>query len=269
MSNISLWKKANYAARIEYVIDNMIREFDISKANISVLRDANILSEEQYQYYLRSPRMERQVAIGKLQGSNPEITNILKDGITNAKKVFMFSNSIQDSEILYIRNDAIAVIGPRVINNLIITDRVSFRESARYSSFYRFNAIDMLYFYDQVTNTERLDLKGLGDEGVALHRPFMLDFLCELFYCAQIDGIQQAIPLIQNFHKNYVNMDLPIEYYRELNSQSKYKLLSDTSMYSSVYLDYATEYHKRYLDMSYNEALLRHFNRIFASIYFR
>lgn len=265
----TLWQKANYAAKIQYVIDSTIREFDISKANISVLRDANVLTEDQYQYYLKAPRMERQIVIGKLQGSDSRITNILKDGITNAKKVFMQTNSIQDSEILYIRNDAIAIIGPRVINNLAITSRVSFRESARYSSFYRFNAIDMLYFYDPVTNTERLDLKGLGDEGVELHKKFMLDFLCELFYRAQIDGVQEAISLIQTFHKNYVDMQLPIEYYRELNSQSRYKLLPSVSMYSSIYMDYATDYHKRYLDISYNEALLRHFNRIFASIYFK
>lgn len=265
----TLWQKANYAAKIQYVIDSTIREFDISKANISVLRDANILTEDQYQYYLRAPRMERQIYIGKLQGFDSRITNILKDGITNAKKIFMQTNSIQDSEILYIRNDAIAVIGPRVINNFMVTDRVSFRESARYSSFYRFNAIDMLYFYDPVTNTERLDLKGLGDGGVELHKKFMLDFLCELFYRAQIEGVQEAISLIQTFHKNYIDMHMPIEYYRELNSQSKYKLLPSISMYSTVYIDYATDYHKQYLDISYNEALLRHFNRIFASIYFK
>ena len=97
-----LWDKDRYSAKIEFIIDNFIREYDITKANISVLRDANVLSEEQYMYFMSAPKMEREVAIGKMQGSNTKITEILKSGIKNAKRVFMESNGIQDSEILYI-----------------------------------------------------------------------------------------------------------------------------------------------------------------------
>ena len=265
----TLWKKINYASKIEYIVDSTIREFDISKANISILRDANCISEDEYQYFLHCPRMERQIAIGKLQGSNPELTNVIKSGIINAKRIFMESNSIDDSEVLYIRNDAIAIISAKAIKRLSITDRVSFRESARYSSFYKFNAISLLYNYDPVTNSESLDVKGLGESGTEAHKNYMLEFLCELFYCAQMEGIQQAIMLLQTVHKNYLNRELSIEYYRELNPGSKYKLDSSMSMYSSLYMDHATEYHKRFLDISYNDALLRHFNRIFASIYFK
>ena len=264
----TLWQKVNYSARVEYIIDSQIREFDISKANISILRDANVLSENEYQYFMSAPRMERQVYIGKLQGSNTEVTNILKAGIINAKKVFMESNGIQDSEILYIRNDAIAIIGNRYIGNLKVSDRISFRESARYSSFYNFNAIDMLYYYDPVTNSEFLDVKGLGKAGTEVHKPFMLDFLCELFYRAQMEGINQAIMILQSFHQKYISKELDIGYYRELNPQSYFKLKSEISMYSSLYMDHATEWHKRILDISYNDNLLRHFTRIYSSIYF-
>lgn len=267
MSNI-LWQKTNYSARIEYIIDSTIREFDISKANISILRDANVLSEEEYQYLLFAPRMERQIYIGKLQGSNTDITNILKSGIANAKRIFMESNNIQDSEILYIRNDAIAIIGNRYISNLAITNRVSFRESARYSSFYKFNAIDMLYYYDPVTHAESFDVKGLGESATNIHKPYMIDFICELFYRAQMEGVQQAIPILQSFHYKYVRKELEIGYYREFNPQSNYKLDSRMAMYSSLYIDHAIEYHKKFLDISYNDSLLRHFARIYSSIYF-
>lgn len=264
----TLWQKVNYSARIEYIIDTTIREFDISKANISILRDANVLTEDIYQYLLNAPRMERQVYIGKLQGSNTEVTNILKNGILNAKKIFMESNGIQDSEVLYIRNDAIAIIGNRYINNLRISDRVSFRESAIYSSFYKFNTIDLLYYFNPVTNTEVLDVKGLGKAGTDVHKSYMLDFLCELFYRAQMEGVKQAIPILQSFHSRYINRDLEVGYYRELNPQSYFKLDSRMAMYSSLYMDHAFEGHKRLLDISYNDNLLRHFIKIYSSIYF-
>lgn len=263
-----LWEKSRYSSKIEFIIDNIIREYDISKANISILRDANVLTEDQYQYYLTAPRMERQVAIGKLQGSNTKVTEILKSGITNARRVFMESNGIQDDEILYIRNDAIAIIGSRGISNTQVSNRVKFRESARFNSFYRFNYIDMLYSYDVVTNSESLCIKGLGDSGVELHKDFMIDFLSELFYTVQTRGIEEAISILASVHKQYISMEMPIGYYREFNPQSGYRLKSYMSMASTLYLQDASEFHKKYIDISYNESMIRHFNRIFSSIYF-
>ena len=267
MSNI--WERTNYKSNIEYLIDTNIREFDISKANISILRDANIISEAEYNYFLHSPRMERQIAIGKLQGQDTNITNILKLGIANARRLFIENNGINDSEILFIRNDAIAVIGNKNIQYLDISDRVKFRENAKYTSYYRHKAIDLFYFYDPVTNIENLDVKGLGDYGVQIHKNYMLEFLSELFYSMQMDGIKTAIQLLQVVHTNYLNMDLDVEFYRELNPRSLFKLHKSVSICSSLYIDNAIEYHKRFLDISYNDELFRHFNKIFASVYFQ
>lgn len=271
MSN-SLWQKHTYISNTEFIIGVLIREFDISKANISVLRDANILSEQQYQYYLCCDRMERQIAIGKLQGSNPEVVEILKAGILNAKRVFMEANNIDDSEILYIRNDAICIVGDRYISRLQITDRVAFRESARYTSFYRFGSVHLLYYYDVINQKEHMDVKGLGNDdssALSLHKDFMIDFLSELFYTAQVEGIQNAIKLLAIVYQDYISMKMNIRYYREFNSMSNYKLKSDFSSISTLYLREATEWHKPLIDISFNESLFRHLNKIFASIIFK
>lgn len=265
----TLWQKTTYISKIEYIIGGLIREFDISKANISILRDANILTEEQYQYYLHCDRMERQVAIGKLQGANPEVVNILKSGILNAKKVFMESNDIDDSEILYIRNDAVCIMGTKYISRLQITDRVAFRESGKYSSFYRFGSISLLYLYDIITQTECLDIKGLGCSGELLHKNFMIDFLSELFYTAQVEGIPNAIKLLYRIHQDYLNMTMEIGYYREFNPASNYRLKGDFSSNSIVYLKEAINYHKQFIDISYNDNLFRHLQKIFASLVFK
>lgn len=265
----TLWQKSIYISKIEFIVGGLIREFDISKANISILRDANVLSEEQYLYYLNCDRMERQIAIGKLQGANPEVVNTLKAGITNAKKVFMEANDIDDSDILYIRNDAICIIGSKYISRLQITDRVAFRENGRYSSFYRFGSISLLYLYDIVTQTEQLDIKGLGGSGEELHKNFMIDFLSELLYTAQVEGIPNAIKLLYQVHRDYLNMTMDIGYYREFNPASNYRLNGDFSGNSILYLREAIDYHKQYIDISYNDALFRHFQKIFASLMFK
>lgn len=265
----SLWQKSRYASRIEYIIDNPIREFDISKANISILRDANVLTEQDYQYFLNAPRMERQIAIGKLQGRNTKISEILKQGILNAKRIFMEANSIDDSDILYIRNDAIAIIGAKPVGYLNISEHVHFRPSAIYSSYYKYNMVDYLYYYDPVYRKERLDVKGIGDEGIELHKRFMLDFLSELFYRAQMEGIEEAIRVLQDFYIQYVDLKLPIGYYRELNSGSRYRLDNRFSMYSTLYMNESIELYKKNIDISYNENMLRYFMKIYSSIYFK
>lgn len=267
-----VWERTNYRADLQFLIDGTIREFDITKANINILRDANVISQETYMYLSQCPKMERQIYVGKLEGSNSEVVRILKNGIANARRVFMEANGIQDHEVLAIRNDAIMVIGNRPITTLNISERVAFREAAKYTSFYHVNYLDFYYYCNRVDEVEILDIKGIKDKdngALELHRHFMLEFLCTLFYCAQIEFLQDAITLLSCFHDNYINRRLPIEYYRELNSQSKYKLIPDMSTKWEYYLDYATEYDKFHnLDISYNEEILRKLNSMLASVYF-
>lgn len=264
-----LWQKTNYKSDIQFLIDTNIYEYDISKANINILRDANILTKDQYQYYYQAPRMVRQIAIGKLLGQNPEVKSILKNGITNARKVFQETNNINDSEILAIRNDAITIVG-RPAYNLQITDRVAFKEAGHFTSYYKINYQEYFYMYDVVTQNENLEVKGLGDSSISLHSSFMLEFLTELFYSAQIEGPKMAISLLQMFYNNYINRLLDVGYYRELNSQSKYRfLVSDKNVsLRSIYADWLSNYDKRYIDIGFNESILRYLNSIYASIYF-
>ena len=263
-----LWEKANYRSDIHYLIDNLIHEYDITKANISVLRDAGVLSEEEYQYYYSAPKTQREIAIGKMQGKDPRITFILKEGISNARRIFLESNNIEDSRVIAIRNDAITIIGNPVYN-VQITDLVAFRLVGSYSSYYHINDIDLFYLYDIVSGDEKLDIKGMGDESVELHKFHFLEFLAELFYSAQIEGIPSAITLLRFFYDNYVNKRLDVNYYRELNSRSYFSYSKDIDlMYSHIYTDICVESDKKYLNIGYNERILRYLNRIYSSIYF-
>ena len=248
--SISLWQKSGYKAKIPYLVNTKITEYDISKANINVLRDAGVLSEDQYQYLYNCPTQERYETIGKLQGRDTKVTEVLKAGIMNAKKVFMESNNIDDSRIIDIRNDALIVAGPQA-TVLDITERVKFRIEAVYSSLYRINSIDLYYDFNRVCNTEVLVAKGLGKIETELHKNYMLEFLAELFYCIQIEGVESAITLLRMLYENYIKKELEIEFYREFRPNSAYRIISNLVSYPSVYMNSITEYDKiHYLDIS-------------------
>lgn len=265
MNNI--WTNDNYISPLQFLIDIPIQEFDLTKANINVLRDADAISEEQYQYLYHCPKHERSVTIGKMQGRDNRITQILKEGIANARKVFILSNNILDKDILAIRNDAITIIGDKNITNLRVTDRVNFELEGSYRSFYRINFLHMYYNYDLVSKTEVLDIKGLGDFGVEIHNNYFMDFLRELFYTAQIEGVDNALHLLAIFYNNYIMGNLDINYYRELNPQSMFKL-NPILRTQTLYVNDASEGDRAYINTMYNEQILREFNRIYSSIYF-
>ena len=81
---------------------------------------------------------------------------------------------------------------------------------------------------------------------------------------AEISDLKSAI---NNNNGNEI-INLEIGYYRELNPQSYFKLDSRMSMNSSLYMDHAFNGHKKLIDISYNDNLLRHFAKIYSSIYF-
>ena len=54
-----LYEENRYIAPYKYLINRDIREYDISKANISILRESNVLDDSKYQYFYNLPKKER------------------------------------------------------------------------------------------------------------------------------------------------------------------------------------------------------------------
>lgn len=263
----SIWKKVSYKSPVQYIIDFPIREYDLSKANISVLRDANAISEDLYQYLYNCPKDERNILIGKMIGKNTEIETIRKNGIENARRVFMEINNLDDDDILAIRNDAMVILSDAQMH-LDITERTHFRLENAYRSFYRLGMVEMYYDFNPITKIEILDTKGLGKESTSLHTEYMLDFLKEIFYCAQMEGVGTAIDILSKFYNEYINLKLDVGYYRELVPGSRYRLNRGFTSYQTLEMDMAANYDKKYLDISYNANILLTLNKMLASSYF-
>ena len=111
----TLWQKYNFLSPINCLIDVPISVFDIRKANISILREKGVITQQDYGSLFAADKIYREVFIGKLLGNNPEVSTILAEGIVEAKRKFFEANSIEDREVLEINNDAVYLIGGRII----------------------------------------------------------------------------------------------------------------------------------------------------------
>ena len=107
----NLGKKLNYLSPLRYVSGRIV-EYDIKAANISVLRDKEIISEADYIMLSSMPKNLREREIGLMEKNNPSLYNKIADGITEAKLSLIRFNKIEDNQILRIANDAIYVNTP-------------------------------------------------------------------------------------------------------------------------------------------------------------
>lgn len=262
-----LWDSFRYRAPIDILVDTTIKVYDIRKANISVFREAGILDDQTYRYLYQAEKLEREIYIGNLLAANPGYSITLSEGIKEAKKKFFDLNNIQDAEVLEIDNDAVYLLSDRSVLQQV-SDYVFFNDAESYTSFYTDGKLRYFYYANRITRQENLKVKGLGEYGSMVHANFMIDFLKVLFHTAQFEGSDKAIELLRHFYSQYISKSLDINFYRELNSQSGFAFV-DMNTLHKIYTNIPDYHYKNIIDISYNEKILRKFNQLLASRYFK
>lgn len=258
----SLWKKSLYTIKSEFVI-NDIYEYDIAKANISILLNRGIISLEEYKYYSELDRKSRQVKIGLLQKDNPDLIKILNDGFEQARKELCISNQLIDDEIISIRKDSLFVTRLLNITNF---NNIHFLLKHHYALMVKIDELE-IYFGD-FNNDYNIDIKGINDDKIPLHYNGYLTMLCEVLFLLQSKQFEQAIQYINKFMYNYSNLNLPLDFYREFNSKSMYRLKSfDNS--TCYYVDFLNNSNDLInIDTSYNEKVNSYIYKLLSMIYF-
>lgn len=263
----ALYTKVNYLAPIDFLINSYIREYDLSKANITALFAQGIINRSQYDYFYSLPKQDREYKIGWMQVDNPKVVNAIKDGILNFRRQFFEANNLKDSDVLSIKNDAIFLIDKKAEYTKF--DIGEFKLKNEYTSFYRLNKLELYYYYDYITQKENLDVKGIDDTKlVEYHDKYFADFLKCLFNSAQLDPIVETIDLLNDFHESYITEQLEVGYYREFNANSSFLLTAFPFRNTIFYANTLEERHKHYLDKSFNENILRTLRKIYLSLYF-
>lgn len=246
-----LYKEKNYTINLNYLFNNYIREYDISKANISILYSKNVISDKLYWDLYNAERMKRQVYIGKLIQQNPNVQEILSDGIIEYKQKFFESNDIEDSDIISIKNDAVFVLNkvPRILN----FGKVTFVHKNTYTSFMRLNELEV--YYGNSSEQQVIDVKGIKDQDLEQYHLSFLDIIITFLEYIQRNP-QQALEYITSIIFHYLNRELPIEVYRRFRSTNDYLLLTNISGYSVYQLD-DNKANKDIISIDHNFNILR------------
>ena len=255
-----LYKRTLYTIKAKWFIHEIF-EYDISKANISILLQYGYISPAEYNMYAQMNRMQRQISIGRLQ-KNPEYKNAIANGFENARKELIVQNSINEEDIVSIKKDAMYVL-----RRLQVTDfgHIHFTLRGTYTIFINCMGLEIYFYYDELTDNYDIQVKGISDELLPLHEAFM-SVICEALRMVQKGDIKSAIEYIATIRTKYFNGELPVEYYREFNRTSVYKLSGCN--YGVMDLSEAEKRHLTCIDMTYNNTFLMEFHRILMEMMF-
>jgi hypothetical protein len=256
-------KYKSYLSPIPYLISHYIYEYDISKANISVLRYKGIIDEKEYNFIKSFSREQRQVYVGYMQ-KNKDIANALSEGVAEFRYRFLTENNVTDTELLSVKNDAIFLIDK--IPKVTVFDNVEFLRKNVYTSYFHLNDLEISYFLDQINDKEVIDIKGISDNKLALHQEYFIEFLCSVFEAIQTKTLDDTINLINSFHDMYIHRQLPVEFYRELNADCGYRISRKNGL--AYLLETIDIENIDYLNITFNLNIIRQLYSIVSNIYF-
>lgn len=215
----TLFEKTNYTTELPFII-NRITEYDLKAANISAMEASGKFDPKVIARLRDMPKEQREITVGLMEREDRSITKIKKRGIQHAREMLFDANKLQDIEIVSIKNDAVFVAGRR----LKYTDFGSYHFIPKnvYSLFMQLDK-RLEFYYDG--KHKRVDVKGLGKDVPEDpdHQNGMLKFFQNVFQYLVQDRRAQLKQYLIEFVEAYKAKELPICYYKEMNSYSIYR----------------------------------------------
>lgn len=258
----NILQSQNYNSSYNIIVNAFIYEYDISKANINALLQRGIIDKALYNNLYSADKPIREKRIGLMIRDNPKIYKEIQAGIMEAKRNLITINDIDIEDIVSIKNDAVFIMNNKP--NITKFGLMDFKLKNSYTIFIKINRYEFYYYYNSFNQEEKLDVKGIGDDKLVIHEKYFMDFLLALFNTLQVEGIIEAVNMIQNFSEAYINKKLDINYYRKFNSESNFDLIYDDTLWSSTHISDI-----ELIDIRYNYEILRDLYSVLISFYFK
>lgn len=263
--------RTNYLINEPIILNANILEYDLSKANINALYSYGFLNDSEYSLLYELDKRSREIVIGKkiatkADDNNPysdeeidykmKMAGAIKDGIMNAKRMLFESNNIKDEDVIRIANDAVYVNTPNPLSytSFDINNNgkfLTFNLKNTFNIVLNLKRVSIFILDDPLSDSLNVDIKGINDELLYLHEPF-IQFICEILSSMQTSDKPHTLQLFNSFYEPYIKRELPIEYYREFNFNSGYQINGCNYIVSDI-----TEKDKDKISIDYNLSILR------------
>lgn len=221
-----------------FIHNNEIIEWDIKSANTSLMRYYNLQPNKIIDKLASMPKSQREISVGKLMKKDKEFAKALEESFNKIIQEFMDTNNLTWDDIVSVKKDAVFVKNHGIQKSEF--GAVHFIPKNQYKH------VLLLPKYEIYISNEKIDVKGIPDEKVALHKNGMLDFIN-----TALDSADNFISM-QKFFKEYVTAyklkELEFDSYREFNPDSLFTIGGEFPMRVEDMIEEDMEF----LDISYN-----------------
>lgn len=212
---------------VESLFSTELIEYDMKAAGYNITKYFKLLPESTFIELDKLPKYQRNVRLGLIQEKDQEYKKALKQGFKDARQLFFEANNLEANDILSIKKDAIFTKRKCKYTEF---DNLKFVAKNTYSSYMNIEKLQLFY------NGKDIHVKGINDEKVKLHEQGILQYLKDVFNYNETMNHNFIIKFIKEFSMEYKSRELPVEFYREFNKRSYYKLnetLNDLDLWIS------------------------------------
>lgn len=216
-----------------FEINSSIVEWDMRRAGIHIIKEFELLPENEIQYYESLSKKDSDVAIGKRQIGDKDFSKKFEQGFTDAMNMFLDQNHLDmDLDVISIKKDACFVINqdikiPYVGKHIEFVPKNKYHAYVCLKPFLKTGNGYEFYF----SRTNGIDVKGLSGNKdtrkklMELHRDGILNFLECTIDLAEKSGLdpKQMNQFLHNFVEMYKRKELDFDYYREFNIESRFR----------------------------------------------
>lgn len=227
----ALWERDLFLNdNILYLFNREIYEYDMQEAGFSLIRTFHMLPDKEIARLLTLSKDRRHIEIGKKYRDDKEFAYKHKRAFMSARKAFFDYNSLEASDIVSIKKDAIFTT--KKCTHTQLSEFVNFREKHRYTSYVRLGRRLEVYYGET-----GVDVKGISDENLELHSEFMLSFITDFISRMEQSPRDSVLRFVRAFIDQYKRRELNIGYYRRFDNYSTYDILSEPSFKAKDYDD--------------------------------
>lgn len=205
-------EKSNWTNKeIKYIKNVTITEYDMKDGGMSIIKEYKLLPDEKIKELDSLEKEEKNIRIGKIQAKSKDLTKNMVQSFGKARELFVTKNNIPDDCILSIKKDALFIVNWPV-KATQISENINFRPKHKYSSYMILNNKEFYFSFSGLT------VKGFSEENLESQEKYLLSDISN--FLNQAEKIQPDLIFnnLKKYSSKYLNKELPIETYRNIDT---------------------------------------------------
>lgn len=235
-----------------FEISSRIVEWDIKRAGLNLIKQNRLLPENKIKELEKLPKLESDIAVGKMQIKDKEFSKQLELAFTDIMNQFLEANHIdKDLDVLSIKKDACFIIN-KEIKVSEFGEYIRFIPKNEYHAYIYLKPLEIYFKRDG-----SLDIKGLvGDKKtrekiMELHKNGIVNLLNYIVQLCEESNMnpKRINKFLHEFVEMYKRKELDFDYYREFNIESRFRY---QLMGAEMMTDYIDESMLEKVNIEYN-----------------